>query len=283
MIHAFNIIKAADILLKAEADEREEEAMTFRDIVTRNENAFKKMLISIFKAQKKEVKGKLESMKDITDLFMFDTTVWKINTRLKAEKACKKALNENGKRIYSDLENMEKSCKFVLVSTTYDMDYPEALAYLEEQGIKLADDVTEETERILAEVIAQAFSEGLALTEISALIDESFDDSYRATMIARTEIVRAANYGALSAYKQSGVVESKEWLTAQDEKVCPFCGSLDRTVLGLDDSFLAVGGTLEVTTDDGKVHTLTNNYLDTQAPPVHPHCRCTLLPVIKDI
>lgn len=272
-----------EAILKAEADEREAEALEFRAIATKHEKGFAIELESIFQKQKNEVKARLDAVKAIEDLFMFDTAVWKIDTRIMAEKRCKNAMNENGIRVYHDLEKMEKTCKFVLISTTYDMEYPEALAQIEEQGVKLAADVTEITERLIADVIASAFKEGLTIREISALIDGSFDNKKRAEMIARTEVIRAANYGTLSAYKQSGVIEGKEWLTANDEKVCPYCNSMDRKQLGLDDSFLPVGGIFEVTTTDGKPISMTNNYLDTQAPPLHPRCRCTLLPIVKEI
>lgn len=277
-----NFEQIYEILLKMEADEREAEAMDFRSIVTRNEKILAKALANIFKQQKEEVKAKLNAAKAIEDLFMFDTNAWKEDTRKIALKHLKTALNENGERVYSDLIKADKTAKDVTtISVSYEMEYPEALAYLENQGIKLADDVTEETEKLLASLISESFVSGLTVAEIAELIDDVFDDTVRAKMIARTEVVRAANYGALSAYKQSGVVESKEWLTAQDEKVCPYCSHLDGKVIGLDESYLEVGGTLEVVDANGKTHTFTNNYLDTQAPPVHPRCRCTLLPVLK--
>ena len=53
----------------------------------------------------------------------------------------------------------------------------------------------------------------------------------RAVMIARTEALRATNFGALEAYLQSDVVVAKEWLTQRDGRVCPFCQSMDGKVI----------------------------------------------------
>lgn len=267
-----------EVLMKAEDDEREDEAMSFRDIVTANENVFASAIEKMFQKQKNEVKTKLNNIKALEDMFMFDTTVWNANTRIMAEKYLKKAMNENGKRVFDDLKKIRKTAKFFAIAIDYEMEYPEAIEWVETQGVKLADDVTEETESIIADIIATAFREGLIPREVAKLIDGSFDNKSRAMMIARTEIVRASNYGALSSYKQSGVVQGKEWLTAQDEKVCPYCGGLNGKVLGLSESYLPVGGILEF---DGR--SMTNNYLDVQAPPVHPRCRCTILPVLEEI
>jgi len=77
-------------------------------------------------------------------------------------------------------------------------------------------------------------------------------------MIARTETIGASNQGALQSYKQSGVVEKKEWLVSAG--ACEICLDIEAEgAIGLHESFS--GG------------------YDT--PPAHPNCRCAILPVIK--
>ena len=51
--------------------------------------------------------------------------------------------------------------------------------------------------------------------------------SYRSERIARSEVIKATNWGTEEAYKESGVVDGKIWLTAFDERTCEFCASLD--------------------------------------------------------
>lgn len=82
----------------------------------------------------------------------------------------------------------------------------------------------------------------------------------RANMIAVTEVTRSYSEGNQTAWKESGVVEGKEWNTNNDELVCPICGPLDGQVVRIGDTF--EGGF------DG--------------PPAHPRCRCWVSPVVID-
>jgi SPP1 gp7 family putative phage head morphogenesis protein len=77
----------------------------------------------------------------------------------------------------------------------------------------------------------------------------------RTEMIARTELLRAANNGALAVYERNqDVLKGWEWKTALDERVCPQCAPLDGKQF--------VFGSRQMT------------------PPIHPRCRCTSLPVL---
>ena len=49
-----------------------------------------------------------------------------------------------------------------------------------------------------------------------------FSNAVRSGMVARTEAYYIANKGSLEACRQSGVVKSTRWHTAEDEQVCPF-------------------------------------------------------------
>jgi len=52
--------------------------------------------------------------------------------------------------------------------------------------------------------------------------------------VARTEIIRTHAEGQLDAFERLGVTEvgvMAEWITADDERVCPLCKSLDGVVL----------------------------------------------------
>lgn len=78
----------------------------------------------------------------------------------------------------------------------------------------------------------------------------------RVQVLARTGIHSASNTGALSALRANPLlVVGYEWLTARDERVCPACAPRD-----------------------GKRYTLDT----TERPPLHPQCRCTLVPLLDD-
>jgi SPP1 gp7 family putative phage head morphogenesis protein len=77
----------------------------------------------------------------------------------------------------------------------------------------------------------------------------------RAVVIARTEVIRTHAEGQLDAFQRMGVTHvgvMAEWLTAEDERVCPKCKSLDGVVLKVEEA----SGLL----------------------PRHPNCRCAWTP-----
>jgi len=74
---------------------------------------------------------------------------------------------------------------------------------------------------------------------------------YRMEMIARTEILRAHNQGRVKFYRQVGF-NKLQWLTMDDERMCPVCGELDGKTFDVD-HFPSI--------------------------PAHSNCRCCVLPV----
>lgn len=75
-------------------------------------------------------------------------------------------------------------------------------------------------------------------------------------MIARTELLRASNNGALAVYEANqDVLSGWEFKTAVDDRVCPECAALD-----------------------GKQYEFGKG----QRPPIHPRCRCSVLPILID-
>lgn len=87
----------------------------------------------------------------------------------------------------------------------------------------------------------------------------------RAVTIARTEIMGALNRGAQVGWSQAqkkgflGKEAEQEWMTAQDERICPVCGGLSEQRQPLKEPFRSVFG--------GKL---------IPYPPAHPRCRCTI-------
>lgn len=77
----------------------------------------------------------------------------------------------------------------------------------------------------------------------------------RAEMLARTEIVRAHHHGMMQEYRNyglEGVHVQAEFRNAGDDRVCPECEGLEGTIYSLDEA---------------------QNLI-----PVHPMCRCVVLP-----
>lgn len=87
----------------------------------------------------------------------------------------------------------------------------------------------------------------------------------RARTIARTEVMTASNVGQHIGYQSAidgGLLSNpgsgykvlvKEWVTAEDERVCPVCGPKDKVTVDWAEAF--PGGFI--------------------IPPAHPNCRCS--------
>jgi HK97 family phage portal protein len=139
--------------------------------------------------------------------------------------------------------------------------------WLSDNVDKFATDVNATTAKKIRTALETAVEEGEGIPEASKRIKEVFVEANtsRANAIARTEVTHSSNYASVEAWKQSGVVEKKEWLTAMDETVCEICDPLNGKTMSLDNEF---GSTDEL-------------FGSVEEPPAHVNCRCTVLPVIK--
>ena len=88
----------------------------------------------------------------------------------------------------------------------------------------------------------------------SALADAHAFSEARAMNIARTETSRAQNDGAIAGWKATGVVGGREWSVG--EGCCDECEEYEGVIVALDEEF-----------EEGD-------------PPLHPSCRCSLLPIL---
>ena len=135
------------------------------------------------------------------------------------------------------------------------------------------------TKTALRQALAEVIQNGGGIPEASEAIQRVFEtaDKVRADRIARTEVLKANNKGTVEAWKQSNVVVGKEWFTAIDERVCEWCGPMHGKVIGLNATYVEQGETLI----GAEGRPLDLSFAGVDEPPLHPNCRCTLLPVIK--
>lgn len=136
--------------------------------------------------------------------------------------------------------------------------------YFEVTTFKFATEVTKYTNQKLRDAFAAGTSEGESIAQLKKRVSSLFGDmeGYRSERIARTETIRASNFATEEAYRESGVVEGKEWLATRDERTDDECIELDGKVIPLGKDFKKGGEIVKF-------------------PPIHVNCRCTLLPVIE--
>lgn len=132
----------------------------------------------------------------------------------------------------------------------------------------------------LTGILEQGIEQGSSIAEIERNIRSNFGEfkKTQSERIARTETLRASQEGTLDAYKESGVVEAKQWLTAKDDRVCEYCGPMNGKTVGLSKDWFKKGDTFYGTADKP----LSFKYDSVTTPPLHVSCRCDILPVLVD-
>jgi SPP1 gp7 family putative phage head morphogenesis protein len=182
---------------------------------------------------------------------------------------------------------------FPTLNMAFDVSSPEAIAWAKRHAALLVQDINREVRKTIRATVVNGLEQGIAPRETASIIREVIGlterdagavlkrraewveqgftkrevkkkvDAYtsklirsRATTIARTETMRAANEGQRQLWRQAqdaGLLtgaEQKVWLVADP---CPRCAPLDGEQVGMNANF-SVG----------------------QDPPLHPRCRCTI-------
>lgn len=121
-------------------------------------------------------------------------------------------------------------------------------------------ELVEATRNLIRATVQQAVEEGWSSRQLANALEDSYAFSaQRAATIARTELAFADSRGNLASYIASGVVKRKRWLLGPDP--CPVCvGNADAGEIDLQQEF--PGGVM--------------------APPQHPNCPCTFVPITED-
>jgi hypothetical protein len=105
----------------------------------------------------------------------------------------------------------------------------------------------------------------------------------RADMLARTGTIWAMNEGAEQRYAAAGI-QVEEWSATEDDATCPFCMQFDGKIVKVHDPFWTGGESVGVTNAAGQTLSLKiPEGMNIQHPPLHPNCRCTLMPVITEV
>lgn len=130
---------------------------------------------------------------------------------------------------------------------------------------ELITNINDTTKQAVQQAVERWYGNGEPL---SALVDDlqpTFSKR-RAKLISQTETTRSAAEGARAGFRESGVVTGMVWKTANDERVCPYCGSLHGQIVSLDGAFY------DALPPD--LQQRTKRRFET--PPAHPGCRCRI-------
>ena len=113
----------------------------------------------------------------------------------------------------------------------------------EQSGDRITDLVNETTKADLRKTLSEGNALGEGADRLAARIAATFDDAkdYRAFRIARTESVRAANFGSLSGMKQMRI-KQKQWLTVDDSNTRDTHQSMNGQVRDTANAFTSGAG-----------------------------------------
>jgi len=153
-----------------------------------------------------------------------------------------------------------------------DMDIltPEVTAAIDKAVELMSESYNRTTRDILKSKLEEGIRQGLSQPELAELIGQIYEhaDEVRALTVARTETFRIANMATEAAWKQSGIVKTKIWYTAADERVCPYCGPMHGKVVSTETVYFEKGAT--ITGSDGTQ--ITADYDDISGGSLHPNC-----------
>jgi len=237
----------------------------------------------VFEKQEKEI------LKQYKERYKANVKEWKsIKVNKKAElKFPLLSMAKRGMIYYSylkdaqdDLVKMEAEQALIEVWIVRDFIISEALEKQLMKNIeKFAWSIDEDTNKKLVADFTQILERWLSFDNWRDLILSTFNElkTTRADLIVRTETIRAWNRWSQIGWEDSGVVEKKQRYTALDERVCEFCWPMNWKIIWLKENFFNQGNVLIGA--DG--HEMKLDYSNTPYPPLHPNCRCVILPVVE--
>ncbi len=129
----------------------------------------------------------------------------------------------------------------------------DVMDFLEIYEFNLSESTASQVDQRLKNIVVNGIANGDSTPEIARQIRSSFKtlESSKAQLIARTETIRASAEGSKTAYRRAGIAQVA---LLPAVTACPIC--------------MAIAAENPYSTDDNTVY-----------PPIHPNCRCTVIPV----
>lgn len=164
--------------------------------------------------------------------------------------------------------------------------HQEAVRTLYTRNFEELQGITQTMNQQISRELTDGFVQGLNPRTIVRNITDRVDaiGKHRATVMARTEIINAYSEATLNRYERQGVsavTVRAEIETAGDSKVCQICEALEGRQFTIQE---AREETWRFDEDAASHPTdVTSSMIGDKPfkPPIHPQCRCALIPVIN--
>lgn len=132
----------------------------------------------------------------------------------------------------------------------------------------------EDIVKSIGQAVSAGLQEGESLQSIGRRVSKEYENikGYKLNRIVRTETLKASNEATMFGYGQLGITE-KEWFN--NPGACDYCQAVqDMGKQGIGDVFIEKGESLTDSQGNERVY----DYESVEHPPLHPNCRCVLLP-----
>jgi SPP1 gp7 family putative phage head morphogenesis protein len=147
---------------------------------------------------------------------------------------------------------IEQGAATVNIGVDWDMVNEAVLDLAREEAQTFAERMVTTGQGATAKAIAQWIELGGDMPELIDRVRTTWTGP-RPDTAAVTEVTRLYSQGQRRAWENTGVVKEWEWMTAEDEMVCPVCNPLNGKRFPISDT--------------------------TNLPPAHPNCRCDVAPI----
>lgn len=243
-------------------------------------NLSRQLAEKFYDAQLKEIKSKLSSKKGVL-----------VMTRESADDYMFSRSNsiKSGIDLFTPLyeELIKTQGKEALLLLNISKPYEiltEARRFLKKWPTYTSRNITDTSFKEVRSIIADGIGNGDSIDKITKAIETKYETlkKSQAENIARSEVSRATTFATVDGYKQSGVVEAKEWVVTEDDRLCEFCLAMEQTYnaqIPLDENYFKLGDTVNGV--DGGTQVI--DYTNVDGPPLHPRCRCVTIPVLKPV
>lgn len=244
---------------------REQKWQTFIKRQSPYESKFRDKLKELFGEQEKEVLANMKQSpksvkKSWEEDWLFNEALWIKRFGKEGKPFIGGVVETVGQSVMGDLA----------VGIDFDIQNPRVQRYLGDKLAKYSKDVNDTTLEALRKTLREGVEAGESIPNLRKRVQHVFDvaNKSRAIKIARTETASAANKATLEAYRQSEVVEKKEYLAALDERTRPSHAAANGQIVGLDEMFVLGSG------------------VETEAPGQSGvaeediNCRCTIVPIL---
>lgn len=121
----------------------------------------------------------------------------------------------------------------------FDLANPLNKEFFEGYTLRLAEQVTDTTREKLEAAIREGIEEGLSVPDVARKVSEVGEEfsGYRADLIARDQLHRAAISASEMQAKRSGVVSTKTWRGTLDARERPEHVALEGVTVGIDEDW----------------------------------------------